>query len=220
VTRRTYVPAAGRDWLLPLYDPFTNWLGVASVHRRLIDQAEIQPGQRVLEIGCGTGNLTILAKRLHPSTEVVGIDPDLRALAQARRKAARSAVHVTFVPGYAEELPYPDGAFDRVVSALMFHHLHPDAKHRALLETRRVLKTSGSLHLVDFVAGSEPARGLLSRLLQPSHGARRAGADSLPALLEQAGFGEVREIACQALIVGRIGYYRAALPASAAPSAA
>ena len=71
-TRKTYLPAAGKAWLLPLYDPFTKVLGVEASHRELINQAGINPGQRVLEIGCGTGNLAILVKRLNPASPVVG----------------------------------------------------------------------------------------------------------------------------------------------------
>ena len=69
--RKTYLPAAGKDWLLPLYDPFTKVLGVEASHRELINQAGINPGQQVLEIGCGTGNLAILVKRLNPASQVV-----------------------------------------------------------------------------------------------------------------------------------------------------
>ena len=86
---KDYVPAMGHDRLLPLYDLLHRLLGVASVHRPLVDQAGIRSGHRVLEIGCGTGNLVLLTKRLHPDAEVVGLDPDLRALARARRKAGR-----------------------------------------------------------------------------------------------------------------------------------
>jgi SAM-dependent methyltransferase len=74
-TRKTYVSAAGKDWLLPFYDLFTKLLGVEAVHGNLIRQAAISPGHRVLEIGCGTDNLAILAKRLNPAAQVVGIDP-------------------------------------------------------------------------------------------------------------------------------------------------
>ena len=62
---KRYLPAAGHAWLLPLYDPLTRLLGLEAVHRRLVELAGIRPGQRVLEIGCGTGNLTILIKQLH-----------------------------------------------------------------------------------------------------------------------------------------------------------
>src|SRR5262249_12966053 len=86
-----YLPAAGRDAFLPFYDAFTAVLGAAKLHRTLIDQAELTAGQRVLEIGCGTGNLTVRAKRAHPDVELVGFDPDPLALARAQRKARRLA---------------------------------------------------------------------------------------------------------------------------------
>jgi ubiquinone/menaquinone biosynthesis C-methylase UbiE len=70
---RTYLPGFSHEWLLPpFYDPLTKWLGIESAHRLLLDQADIQPGHRVLEIGCGTGNLTILAKRLYPKAHIIG----------------------------------------------------------------------------------------------------------------------------------------------------
>jgi ubiquinone/menaquinone biosynthesis C-methylase UbiE len=104
-TTRTYLPAAGRAWLLPLYDPLTRLLGSGTVRRRLVELADIRPGQRVLEIGCGTGSLTILVKRLHPGAAVVGLDPDPAALARARRKADRHGVAIEWNRGFAEELP-------------------------------------------------------------------------------------------------------------------
>src|SRR5437868_3243927 len=72
---RTYLPAAGRDWLLPFYDPIVKLIGGEAVRGALLDQADLRPGQRVLEIGCGTGSLTAAIKSLHPDVEVVGLDP-------------------------------------------------------------------------------------------------------------------------------------------------
>jgi ubiquinone/menaquinone biosynthesis C-methylase UbiE len=86
---RDYRPAMGRDALLPLYDVVSRVLDASSLHRQLIEQAEIGPGHRVLEVGCGTGNLTLLAKRMQPGADFAGLDPDPRALARARRKAER-----------------------------------------------------------------------------------------------------------------------------------
>ena len=80
---RHYIPAAGRDWLLPLYDPLQWILGGDALKRPLIEQAALAPGFRVLDIGCGTGSLTLLIKRLHPEVEVLGLDPDRKALAIA-----------------------------------------------------------------------------------------------------------------------------------------
>jgi len=211
-------PAAGRDWLLPLYDPFTTLLGAERFHRRLLGQAAITPGARVLEIGCGTGNLAILARRLYPQAEVVGIDPDPKALARARRKAGRGGLQVQFDRAYAERLPFPEASFDVVLSALMLHHLPSDLRVAALREARRVLAQAGSLHLVDF-AGAGQAGGLhafLARLVHEHHGARSRGA--LPGSMREAGFASATEVGEHSGILGRIVYYHAT-GLAAAPAA-
>jgi SAM-dependent methyltransferase len=138
-----YLPAMGNDRLLPLYDAFTWLLGVPRVHRRLVELAAIEPGHRVLEIGCGTGNLTLRAQRMHPDAEVMGIDPDPLALERARRKADRAGLPVRWDRGKAGELPYADESVDRVLSAFMFHHLDDAEKKSALAEVRRALRPRG-----------------------------------------------------------------------------
>src|ERR1700742_4977351 len=84
-----YMPAAGHDAFLPGYDLLTRLFGFNRVHQRLIGQAELADGRRVLEIGCGTGNLALRAKRTHPSIDIIGSDPDPLALKRAQRKANR-----------------------------------------------------------------------------------------------------------------------------------
>lgn len=208
-----YVPGMGHDWLLPLYDPLYRLLGIASVHRPLVDQAGIRPGHRVLEIGCGTGNLTLLAKRLHPDAEVVGLDPDPKALARARRKAGRKALPVRLDLGFAQELPYPDASFDRVLSAFMFHHLGPDEKEKALCEVRRVLKPGGSLHLLDLGGAKASSDGFLARLGH-RHGRLRDNLDDrIPTLMREASLADPTEVAHRVTKVwGRVTYYRATVP--------
>src|SRR5262245_64541237 len=97
---RTYLPAASYDWLLPLYDVFAKLIGSEAAHRQLLDQAGIDPDHRVLDIGCGTGNLTLLAKHLQPRAEIVGLDPDPKALARARRKAEERGLALRFDRGF------------------------------------------------------------------------------------------------------------------------
>src|SRR2546428_8509731 len=166
--QRTYIPAAGHDWLLPFYDPFVKLMGGESAHRQLIDQAQLQPGQRILEIGCGTGNLTVLVKTLYPAVEVVGLDPDPKALDRARRKAERQRGSVQLDRGFADELHYTAESYNRVLSAFMFHHLKQDEKKQTLHEVRRVLRPGGSPHLFCFFA-APPRAGWVVAPLTPRH---------------------------------------------------
>ena len=210
-----YLPGMGHDRLLPLYDPLQRLLGISRIHRPLVDQAGIRPGQRVLEIGCGTGNLALLVGQLHPGAEVVGLDPDPKALARARRKAERRSLPVRFDLGFAQELPYADASFDRVLSALMFHHLGPDEKERALCEVRRVLEPGGSLHLVDLGGAKEHADGVMARLSHRNRMLRDNFGDRIPTLMRAAGLAGPTEVAhTVSRVMGRFTYYRAVAPAA------
>ena len=197
------MPAAGYDWLLFLYDPLSKLVGGEAAHRQLVEQAGIESHHRVLEIGCGTGNLALLMKRRHPQADVVGLDPDDKALARARRKANREGLALELHQGFSDALPFPDGSFDRVVSAFMLHHLSMDEKAKTLREARRVLRGGGSLHVLDFATNGH---GLLAHLF---HGHLR-DQERIPELLRDAGFAESREAAQRRTMLGRVAYYRAA----------
>ena len=159
-----YLPGMGLRWLLPLYDPLTRAIGIPAAHRELCSQARLRPGLHVLEIGCGTGNLALHVKRSHPDLSVTGLDPDPDALARAGRKATRAGLALQLDRGFAEQMGYADGTFDRVLSAFMFHHLAADSRQRALAEVRRVLRPGGSLHLLDFGGTRNRSDGFLARM--------------------------------------------------------
>jgi ubiquinone/menaquinone biosynthesis C-methylase UbiE len=216
-SQRIYLPAAGHRWLLPLYDPLTKLMGVDKAHRRLIEQANIHSTNRVLEIGCGTGNLVMRVKQIYPRATVVGLDPDSMVLARARQKAEGSGLDIEFSRGFADALSYPDGSFDRVISAFMFHHLLKlEDKLKALSEARRVLAPGGSLHLVDFGGAAGNSEGFFVRLLHRSERLRDNMGDRIPSLMKDAGFVEPVETGHQVLgIFGRITYYRACSPHAA-----
>jgi ubiquinone/menaquinone biosynthesis C-methylase UbiE len=206
---RNYLPAMGRDALLPLYDTVTRLMGVTSLHRQLIEQAEIKPGQRVLEIGCGTANLTLLAKRLQPGADFVALDPDPRALRRARHKSQRRHVTVRLDQGFAEHLPYPDRSFDRVLSSLMLHHLQRPAKTATLHQVARVLRPGGSLHLLDIdgpIGGHDP---FLARRLHGGPRLQDNRADIITALMREAGLSNPAEVAHWVKRIGRLTSYRA-----------
>jgi ubiquinone/menaquinone biosynthesis C-methylase UbiE len=206
---RSYLPAMGRDALLPLYDTVSRLMGVSSLHRQLVEQAEIEPGHRVLEVGCGTGSLTLLAKRVQPLADFVALDPDPRALRRAHRKAQRQHVTVRLDQGFAEDLPYPDGSFDRVLSSLMLHHLERPAKTAMLQQVARVLRPGGSLHLLDIdgpMGGHDP---FLARRLHGGPRLQDNRRDIITALMREAGLSNPAEVAHRVKRIGRLTYYRA-----------
>jgi len=118
---------------------------------RLVGFARLRPGESVLDVGCGTGSLAIVAKRQVGSTgTVVGIDPSPEMIARATAKATKSGVAVGFKTGVAEALPFPDAQFDVVLSSLMLHHLPRKVRQECAREIRRVLNPSGRVLVVDF----------------------------------------------------------------------
>ena len=147
---RAYIPAAGYDAALPLYDPLTTWVGAPARRRILIERGGLRAGQRVLEVGCGTGELLLAIKRAHPDVEVTGLDPDPLALERARAKAERAGVQLRLDRGLGDALPYADGSFARVLSSFMLHHLDGATQRRLLAEALRVLAPGGSIHVIDF----------------------------------------------------------------------
>jgi ubiquinone/menaquinone biosynthesis C-methylase UbiE len=148
---------------------------------RLLAPAHLEPGESVLDIGCGTGTLAIIAKRRVGDSAVVGIDASPEMVARARRKAARAKADVTFDVALAQSLPFPDARFDVVLSTVMLHHLPQAARQEAVREARRVLKPGGRLLAVDFVKSS--GRGLLAHFHR--HG--RVDPRDLIALVTEAG---------------------------------
>lgn len=205
---RRYLPGMGRDWLLPLYDPFTRLIGIESAHRKLAEQAELGSATRVLEIGCGTGNLALLVKQMRPQVEVVGLDPDSKALARAARKARRAGLTLELDRGFADKLPYPDGSFDRVLSSLMFHHLDGDLRLASLREVLRVLRPDGSLHLMDFGGESHHLHGL-ARFARRSRTLKDNWDGRIASLMHEAGFSHAAETGHLTKRIGRLVYYRA-----------
>lgn len=210
---RHFLPGMGRHWLLPLYDPLGRIIGLGRDHAALLDQADLGPGDRVLEIGCGTGNLARRAKRRHPSVEVTGLDPDGPALDRAARTAGRAGLDVRWDRGFADALPYADDAFDLVLSALMLHHLEDEERPTALREVARVLAPGGTFLVLDIGGRDDGDQGAMARFMR--HAPRLAGDldDLVPAALREAGLVDAVETGHRtSRLLGRLTTWRARAP--------
>lgn len=150
-TNEEYIPALSYRFLTPFYDFIQKYI-VRDVRYKtqLIEQAGIQPGQYVLDLGCGTGTLAMMAKQAQPSAEVSGLDADPDMLKVANYKKNQAKLNVKFDVGFTNDLPYPDASFDRVLSSIMIHHLKTPDKEKTAREVYRVLKPGGQLHIIDF----------------------------------------------------------------------
>ena len=208
-----YIPALSFDWLTPIYDPLLRrGMREESFKRELIRAARICPRMRVLDLGCGTGTLTVMIKQTHPEAVVTGLDGDQKILEIARKKAAKAGVEVTLDHGMAYQLPYPDDTFDRVLTSLVLHHLTRDDKQRAMGEIYRVLRPGGELHIVDF---GKP-RGVYGRLASQLIKRMEQAGDNingfLPIMIRLAGYEQVKEPAFYSTIFGTLSRYRGRKP--------
>jgi ubiquinone/menaquinone biosynthesis C-methylase UbiE len=203
-----YVHALTFRRLTPLYDPLVRLTArEMAFKRRLVAEANLQAGQRVLDVGAGTGTLALMLKAAYPAATVIGVDGDEEILALAREKATSRQLDVSFAVGLAGSLAFEPASFDLVVSSLVFHHLTPDVRTQALTQVLGLLRPGARFLLADL--GGVPAwmaRSVFlpTRLLD----GRQRTADNyygrLPGLLRDAGFAEVRRIARYRTPVGPI----------------
>jgi ubiquinone/menaquinone biosynthesis C-methylase UbiE len=209
---REYVPALRFGALTRIYDPVVRLTTREGRFKELLlEQAALEPGQRVLDLGCGTGTLAIQAKRLQPSAEVAGLDADPEMLARARRKADEAGVELELAEGYSTTLPYPSESFDRVISTLFFHHLDPEPKRQSAREIARVLRPGGELHVADWGPPSDPVMWVAFqgiRLLDGVSNTAENYRGELPAIFEAAGLRGAEQTGGLRTVFGTLALYR------------
>jgi ubiquinone/menaquinone biosynthesis C-methylase UbiE len=208
-----YVPALRLKALTGLYDPVVALTTRERTFKReLLRELNPQPGDRILDLGCGTGTLALMIKRSQPQAAIEGIDADPVMLDRARRKSAEAGLPISFQTGMAQDLPYADGAFDAVVSSLFFHHLEREQKIAAFNEIHRVLAPGGLVRIADWGRPSDPLMALAStsiRVLDGLKPTRDNMAGRLPEILTDAGLEKVYEGAQFRTAFGTLAIYGA-----------
>ncbi len=132
---------------------------------RLLQPAQLKPGESVLDVGCGSGSLAIAAKaHVGLAGSVHGVDASDAMIARARRKAGKARADATFESALAQSLPFPDARFDVVLSTVMLHHLPRKIRQESVREMRRVLKPVGRLLVVEFGGPAPHGRGPIAHL--------------------------------------------------------
>lgn len=207
--RKNYIPALRFDCLSPLFDPFLRLtMPEYAIKGRLVEQANVQRENYVLDLGCGTGTLTILIKKTYPEAKVFGLDADDKILKIAETKIKKTGLNITLNKGMAFELPYQDNSFDFVLSSLMFHHLTHDNKLLALKEVYRILRPGGELHIADFGKPSNILMFLISLVMKNFEEAEDNYRGLLPQMIEGVGFNQIQISAQYSTLFGTLSIYK------------
>jgi ubiquinone/menaquinone biosynthesis C-methylase UbiE len=212
---RDFTPALGDARWTPFYD----WAVAISTRenvwrQRLISQISPIRGDRILDIGCGTGSLAIRLKaRAQNNLEVVGLDPDPVVLTRARAKAERKRLEIMWHESFlTEEIVADLGPFTKIVSSLVFHQTPLAEKERVLNLIYAALLPGGTLHIADYGAQrTSLMRFLFRQTVQRIDGVEdtQPNADGvLPRLIQEAGFNSVAETTIIPTLTGSISLYQ------------
>src|SRR5512137_362406 len=161
-----------------------------TLRKTTVSLAQVKPGDCVLEVGCGTGTLTLAAKRqAGPSGKVFGIDIIPGMIELSQRKAAQANEDVTFQLGSMDDIPFPANQFDVVMCSFMIFHMSETKRSKGIAEIYRVLKPQGRLLVLALALPAQPVqRAIAQRLLG---GMLQHDLRELLPLMEASGFSDV-----------------------------
>lgn len=137
-----------------------------SLRRMTVNLAQVKSGDCVLEVGCGTGTLTLAAKQqAGQSGKVFGIDVIPEMIKLSKQKAAQARLDVTFQSGSIENIPFPENQFDVVMCSFMIFHMSEEVRRKGIAEIYRVLKPQGRLMVLDLALPAHGVSRAISKVL-------------------------------------------------------
>lgn len=211
-----FTPALGRRELTFLYDGAIRLLTRERTWRRLLlDQLRPRPGERILDVGCGTGTLAIMIKQAEPRAEVFALDPDPQVLEIARRKAAQAGVELVLWRGFARDAAGLGHSFDKAVASLVFHQVPLAEKEAGIAAMACAVGSGGELHIADYAIQPSFASRQLFRIVQALDGVENTQANADGALERMLGRLAGAPVAPQAVVptlTGAISLFRARVP--------
>jgi len=198
---QAFVPALRYKWATGVYDLVIEYFTRGGALRRLsVDAIAPKAGEAILDLGCGTGELSLAIAQTEPRSSVTGydIDPEVLEIALNKMGLQSEVSAVTFRDVNvtdAASLPQQDiGRFDCVTSSLVFHHLTHDQKQRALKSVQALLRPGGRFVLIDWGPGANVflrAAFWLVRLLDGLAVTRDNAKGNLPDMLEETSFSQI-----------------------------
>jgi ubiquinone/menaquinone biosynthesis C-methylase UbiE len=213
-SEKAFTPALGR--LAPAR--FFDLAAVATRERRwralVVRYASPGPNDLIVDVGCGTGSLALLFRRRQPGARVIGVDPDERMIASARRKAQDAGLSLELRIGMGDELAtvVETGEVDLVVSSLVLHQCPMHMKRAILASMAEVLRPGGRLVIADYGRQRTRLMRTAFRIVQLADGVAdtQPNADGvLPKLISSAGFRDVLEVEAVSTLTGSISVYTA-----------
>jgi ubiquinone/menaquinone biosynthesis C-methylase UbiE len=175
------------------YDPVTQYVlppNETWVRQGLIDRIRCYP-QRILDLGCGTGSMTLMLKQAFPQAEVIGLDLSPYMLVVAEDKARKAGCRIAWEHGQAEQTPYPNASFDLITAALLFHETPPDISRSILRECFRLLEVGGEVLILDGNQATLRQTKWLTEVFEEPYIQTYADG-SVDAWMGAAGFGDIR----------------------------